>query len=84
MRRAFITSKFSKFGFTLKNRFSVHMYLLIVGKSDLIRMVLRMRPQKTEASCYSGCGTIKIPPYSKALRAEYLSNQHFPVLHRQW
>jgi hypothetical protein len=33
--------------------------------------VLRMRPKKNEVPCHSLCGTIKIPPCSKALSAEH-------------
>jgi hypothetical protein len=37
---------------------------------------------KTEVPCPSRCGTIKIPPYSKALSAEH--RPKFAALHRQW
>jgi hypothetical protein len=44
---------------------------LVCRKRRLNGAVLRMRPKKTEAPCHSRCGTIKIPPCSKALRAEH-------------
>jgi hypothetical protein len=37
---------------------------------------------KTEAPCHWRCGTIKIPPCSKALSAEHRPN--FAALHQQW
>jgi hypothetical protein len=33
--------------------------------------VFRMRPYKRKVPCRSRCGTIKIPPFSKALSAEH-------------
>jgi hypothetical protein len=50
-------------------------FVIFLGASSRKRRlngaVLRMRPGKTEAPCHSRCGTIKIPPCSKALSAEY-------------
>jgi hypothetical protein len=37
---------------------------------------------KTEVPCQSRCGTIKIPPCSKALSVEH--RPKFLALHRQW
>jgi hypothetical protein len=44
---------------------------LVCRKRRLNGAVLRMRPEKTEVPCHSRCGTIKIPPCSKALSAEH-------------
>jgi hypothetical protein len=38
--------------------------------------------RKTESLCHSRCGTIKIPPCSKALSSSIGLN--FAALHRQW
>jgi hypothetical protein len=41
---------------------------------------LRMRPEKPKVPCHSRCGTIKIPPSSKALSAEHMPKICSPSL----
>jgi hypothetical protein len=59
--------------FTFPVRIQVRIDLphpLVCRKRRLNGAVLQMRPEKTEVPCHSRCGTIKIPPCSKALSAE--------------
>jgi hypothetical protein len=44
---------------------------LVCRKRRLNRAVLRMRPEKPRSRVTARCGTIKIPPCSKALSAEH-------------
>jgi hypothetical protein len=45
-------------------------YPHVCRKRRLIGAVLRIRQEKFEVPCHNRCGTIKIPPCSKALSAE--------------
>jgi hypothetical protein len=44
----------------------------------LIGAVVRMRTEKNQVQCHSRCGTIKIPPSSKALSAKHRPKFHSP------